>query len=92
MVKNLDKLNREDLFQLLSQKVDTDTAQKFWEHRMSGVKLIDLTSDELKEIVFLVGPRKDMQSIITDFKKNCSNAGKVQPMLIPVHSLLCDWK
>ena len=69
MVKNLDKLNREDLFQLLSQKVDTDTAQKFWEHRMSGVKLIDLTSDELKEIVFLVGPRKDMQSIITDFKK-----------------------
>ena len=59
MAKNLDRLNREDLFQLLSQRVDTDTAQKFWEHRMSGANLIDLTSDELKEIVFLVGPRKD---------------------------------
>ena len=62
-------LNREDLFQLLSQKVDTDTAWKFWEHRMSGANLIDLTNDELKEIVSLVGPRKDVQNIITDFKR-----------------------
>ena len=70
MVKNLDKLNKEDLFQLLSQKIDTDTAWKFLEHRMSGANLIELTSDELKEIVSLVGPRKDVQSIITNFKRS----------------------
>ena len=69
MVKNLDKLNKEDLFQLISQKVDTDTAWRFWEHRISGAKLIGLTSDELKEIVSLVGPRIDVQTIITDFKR-----------------------
>ena len=79
MAKNLDKLSKEDLFQLLSQKVDTDTAQKFWEHRMSGANLIDLTSDELKEIVFLVGPRKDVQSIITDFKRTARTEVRYNP-------------
>ena len=81
MVKNLDKLNKEDLFQLLSKKVDTDTACKFWEHRMSGAKLIDLTSDELKEIVSLVGPRKDVQTIITDFKRTARTQVRYNPCL-----------
>ena len=79
MAKNLDKLSKEDLFQLLSQKVDTDTAQKVWEHRMSGANLIDLTSDELKEIVSLVGPRKDVQSIITDFKRTARTEVRYNP-------------
>ena len=81
MVKNLDMLNKEDLFQLLSQKVDTDTACKFWEHRMSGANLIDLTSDELKEIVSLVGPRKDVQNIITDFKRTARTQVRYNPCL-----------
>ena len=79
MVKNLDMLNREDLFHLLSQKVDSDTAWKFWEHRMSGANLIDLTSDELKEIVFLVGPRKDVHSIVIDFKRTARTEVRYNP-------------
>ena len=79
MVKNLDKLSKEDLFQLLSQKVDTDTAWKFWEHRMSGANLIDLTSEELKEILSLVGPRKDVRNIITNFKRTAQTQVRYNP-------------
>ena len=79
MVKNLDKLNKEDLFQLLSQKVDTDTAWKFWDHRMSGANLIDLTSEELKEIVSVVGPRKDVQNIVTNFKRTAQTHVSYNP-------------
>ena len=79
MVKNLDKLNKEDLFHLLSQKVDTDTAQKFWEHRVSGANLVHITSDELKDIGVLVGPKKNVESIITDFKRTAQTEVRYNP-------------
>ena len=69
MIKNLDKLNKEELFQLLSQKVDRETARTFFTNKMSGVHLMDLTDDELRELIPFFGPRKDVQKIITNFKR-----------------------
>ena len=77
MIKNLDRLNKEELFQLLSQKVDTETARTFFTNKMSGVHVMDLTDDELMLLVPLFGPRKDVQKIITNFKRAVTAQTKV---------------
>ena len=68
MAQNLDKLDEEDLYAWLSQKVNAETASAIKENGISGAGLIDLDDDELKEILPKVGPRKMVKALLADFK------------------------
>lgn len=64
---SLDKLDKEDLFLWLSQNVDEETAHAVEVNRLSGSELLDLSDDELKEVVCKVGPRMKLKKLISDF-------------------------
>lgn len=77
MVRNLNRLSREEVFQLLSQKVNKKTAQIFWNNEISGANFVVLTGEELMGLQPLVGPKKEIEGIIANFKKYATAQPKV---------------
>lgn len=78
MTQNLDKLDEEDLFVWLSQKVNAETASAIKENGISGASLLGLDDDELKEILPKVGHRKAVKTLLADFKGDTSPERKVR--------------
>ena len=68
MDKGLNELDKEELFIWLSQKVDDEVAHAVLDNKLSGAELLDLSDDELKEVVCKVGPRKALMKLIDNFK------------------------
>ena len=75
MAGKLDKLSKDDLFLWLSEMIDEDTASAVKDNGLSGANLLELTDDELKEVVSKLGPRKEIKRLLETFKRE----GTAQP-------------
>ena len=64
----MDKLDKEELFHWLTERVDEGVAVAIKDNGLSGASLVDLADDELKEVLPKVGHRKEVKKLIDDFK------------------------
>ena len=78
MAGNLDKLSSDDLFLLLSEKVDQEAAAAIRDQRISGSTLVDLTDTELKDLLPKLGPRKMVKRLVDNFQSDGSSQPKVK--------------
>ena len=79
----MNELDKDELFMWLSQKFDDDeVAHAVLDNKLSGAELLDLSHDELKEVVCKVGPRKALMKLIDNFKGVCAAQPKVRHNII----------
>lgn len=81
MVRNLDKLSKDDLFLVLSEKVDQEAATAMKNNGICGSTLIDLNDTQLKELLPKSGPRMMVKRLIDSFQ----SAGPSQPKVKHSH-------
>ena len=76
---SLDELDKEDLFIWLLHEVDEETAHAVQHNGLSGSDLLDLSDDELKEVVCKIGPRIKLKKLIKTFKGVDTTQSNVRP-------------
>lgn len=77
MGKNLDKLSRDELFILLSEKLDQESATAISHQGVSGNILVHLTDNDLKELLPKLGPRAVLQMLVREWKSDAPSKPKV---------------
>ena len=78
MAGKLDKLCIDDLFSLLSVKIDRETATAIRDNGVCGEMLVQLSDNELKELAPKLGPRKTVKRLIDNFQRADPSQPKVE--------------
>lgn len=89
MAGKLDKLTIDDLFFLVSEKVDQETATAIKDNGICGDTLVQLSDNELKELIHKLGPRKAVKRLIDTFQRDGPSQTKVKykHMQLPTFSI-----
>ena len=77
MARNLDKLSKDELYLLLTEKVGLEAATAIRNEGVSGGTLVDLTDNELRTLLPKLGLRRMVRNLVDDFQGGCLSEPKV---------------